>query len=330
MLFIDNIKIDNPVILAPMSGVTDLPFRKLVKKFGIGLVITEMVASRAMIAQSKKSLQKSRIIDDGDDASACVQIAGCEAEVMQEAAKMIEEMGAKIIDINFGCPAKKIVNNYSGSFLMRDEKLAAELIRATVRAVNIPVTLKMRMGWDHDSLNAAKIAQIAEQEGVKMITVHGRTRCQFYSGKSDWEFIKSVKESVNIPVIANGDIKTPEDAKLCLEISKADGVMVGRGCYGKPWFPRQIIDYLGNNKITPAPNLTTQLEIILEHFNQILEYYGIEAGVKISRKHLGWYTAGLPNSAAFRGKINTSTNADDITERIKVFYEESYNASVNL
>lgn len=324
MLVIGNVKIDNPVILAPMSGVTDLPFRKLVKKFGVGLVVTEMIASRAMIAQSKKSLQKSQIDDDTS-----VQIAGCEADVMQEAAKMIEQMGAKIIDINFGCPAKKIVNNYSGSFLMRDEKLAAELIRATVKAVNIPVTLKMRMGWDHNNLNAPKIAQIAEQEGVKMITVHGRTRCQFYSGKSDWKFIKSVKEAVNIPVIANGDIRTPKDAKLCLEISNADGVMVGRGCYGKPWLPRQIIDYLIHNKTTPTPNLAEQLNIIIEHFYKILEYYGVEAGVKISRKHLSWYTAGLPNSAAFRAKINTSTDVNDIIKRINAFYEESYNASIN-
>ncbi len=318
MLVIGNVKIDNPVILAPMSGVTDLPFRKLVKNFGVGLVVTEMIASRAMIAQSKKSLQKLQIDDDTS-----VQIAGCEADVMQEAAKMIEQMGAKIIDINFGCPAKKIVNNYSGSFLMRDEKLAAELIRATVKAVNIPVTLKMRMGWDHNNLNAPKIAQIAEQEGVKMITVHGRTRCQFYSGKSDWKFIKSVKEAVNIPVIANGDIRTPKDAKLCLEISNADGVMVGRGCYGKPWLPRQIIDYLIHNKTTPTPNLAEQLNIIIEHFYKILEYYGVEAGVKISRKHLSWYTAGLPNSAAFRAKINTSTDVNDIIKRINAFYEES-------
>lgn len=318
---IDNIELSSPVILAPMSGVTDLPYRKLVKKFGAGLVVSEMVASRAMIAMSHQSLKKCAIDKESKDAThACVQLAGCEADVIAESAKMNEDMGAKIIDLNFGCPAKKVVGGFSGSALMRDEEKAAKILESTVKAVNIPVTLKMRTGWDDNSRNAPKLAKIAENAGIKMITVHGRTRCQFYKGKSDWEFIKKVKESVKIPVIANGDIVCSNTAIEALQKSSADGVMVGRGCYGKPWLISQIAHFLMTGKTLKTPTIEQQYQIILDHYDSIIEYYGDNTGVKIARKHLGWYSSGLKNSSEFRASINLLNDYLDVKNKIQEFY----------
>ena len=249
----NKITLDSNVLLAPMSGVTDLPFRKLVKKFGASLLISEMIASRAMIMQTTSSMQKCQKDDSNGLTSA--QLAGCDPEVMAEAAKLNEDLGADIIDINFGCPVKKVVNGFAGSALMKDEDLATKIMAATVKAVKIPVTMKMRMGWNSQNLNAPILAKKAEDVGIQMLTIHGRTRCQMYNGSADWEFIKNVKEAVNIPVIANGDIKTSQDAKKAIELSKADGVMIGRGCYGKPWLIEKITRELKNDYSFEEPNI---------------------------------------------------------------------------
>jgi len=311
-------KLSGSVILAPMSGVTDKPFRKIVRKFGAPLLVTEMIASRAMIIQTRQSIQKCQF--DREGGLTAVQLAGCEPEVMAEAAKLNEDLGAEIIDINFGCPAKKVINSYSGSHLMRDEVKAAKILEATVKAVNVPVTLKMRMGWDENSLNAPKLAKIAEDLGIKMITIHGRTRCQFYSGNADWDFVKKVKEAVNIPIIVNGDIKNFSDVDNALEKSKADGVMIGRGAYGKPWIINQVIDYLSKKDIA-EPSHEIKKNIIIEHYEEMLSYYGIQTGVMMARKHIGWYSAGMHGSAEFRANVNRSTDPKQIIELIENFFK---------
>ena len=318
-ILIDDIELSSPVILAPMSGVTDLPYRKLVKQCGAGLVVSEMIASRAMIVQSHQSMKKCAILHD-DATGACVQLAGCEPDVIADSAKMNEDMGAKIIDLNFGCPAKKVVGGFSGSALMRDEKLAAEILFKTVKAVNIPVTLKMRVGWDDNTKNAPVLAKIAEDAGIKMVTVHGRTRCQFYTGKSDWEFISKVKQAVKIPVIANGDIVCFDTATDALNKSKAVGVMIGRGAYGKPWLISQVAHFLKTGEKLPDPSIKDQLVIVLNHYDDIIDYYGSSVGIKMARKHLGWYSSGLPNSSEFRATINQAIDVAEVKEKIQKFY----------
>ncbi|MPY68496.1 MAG: tRNA dihydrouridine synthase DusB [Alphaproteobacteria bacterium] len=312
------VTLDSNVLLAPMSGVSDLPFRRLVKAQGAGLVVSEMIASQAMIRQNVKTLKMAT--NCAEEFPMAVQLAGCEPEVMAEAAKLNADRGAAIIDINMGCPVKKVVNGHAGSALMREEATAIGIIEATVNAVDLPVTLKMRTGWDDDSRNAPRLARMAEQAGVRMITVHGRTRCQFYNGRADWDFIAEVKDAVSIPVIANGDVTTVDDAKTILEKSCADGVMIGRGTYGKPWFLSQVIEFLRSGRRVPDPAIDRQHAILRRHYTDMISHYGEVGGVRMARKHIGWYTKGLTNSAEFRSRINHIADARDALEAIDAFY----------
>jgi tRNA-dihydrouridine synthase B len=304
-----------PVFLAPMAGTTDLPFRALALRFGAGRVVSEMVAS-GEIAKGKPSTQARAELGLGE-ARTAVQIAGREPGPMAEAARLLEGQGARVIDINMGCPAKKVTGGLSGAALMRDLDQALRLIEATVGAVGVPVTLKMRLGWDEGALNAAELALRAEAAGVAMVVVHGRTRSQFYEGRADWGAVAAVKRAVAIPVLVNGDVTDLASARAALAASGADGVMIGRGAQGRPWLPGAVAAALAGREVPAAPEGAALAELVGEHFEAMLGFYGAELGLRVARKHLGWYLADLEGGAALRAEVIRQTDPAAVARAIR-------------
>lgn len=319
MIEIGNIKIENPLLLAPMAGVTDPPFREIVQSFGsVGLMFSEMIPSKSLfLGNREKSINKVNRINLIN----AVQIAGNDPYYMAEAAKLNVDLGADMIDINFGCPVKKVTKGFAGAAVMRDEQLAKQIMKSVVKAINVPTTIKMRLGWDSQSINAPVIAKIAEDVGIKMITVHGRTRCQMYNGKADWSLISKVKDVVKIPVIVNGDINDFDSLHQALRESRADGAMIARGVYGKPWIFREIASKnIGESFEKPTGNKLKNL--VLKHLNLAIIYYGEDNAIPIFRKHLNWYSHSLKGSSEFRNRINKINNYNDIAKEIEKFFCE--------
>ena len=317
-LRIGAVTVPNRVFLAPMSGITDTPFRRLAERLGAGLVVSEMTACAGLATGQREA----RVRSEGQGVGInVVQLAGCEAHWMAEGARIVEAQGAQIIDINMGCPSKQVTNGSSGSALMRDLDHALTLIEATVSAVKVPVTLKMRLGWDQDTINAPELARRAQDSGVQMITVHGRTRCQFYTGTADWSAVRAVKQAVTIPVTVNGDIRSFDDAAVALESSGADAIMVGRAAQGRPWFPGQMAQYLSTGKRAAAPHLFEQFRLIDTLYEEMIAHHGITIGRKHARKHLGWaldaaaQTAGVPPETLKRHRARVLTAEDPAQAR---------------
>ncbi|WP_018249537.1 tRNA dihydrouridine synthase DusB [Orenia marismortui] len=307
-MLIGDLELDNPVILAPMAGVTDLPYRKIVKKMGCGLVCTEMVSANGLIHNNRRTEEMLEI--DTEERPVSLQIFGNDPEVMAKAAKIVESVSQpEIIDLNVGCPTPKIVKNGYGSALMKEPRLLAQIVKSMVEAVNTPVTIKIRTGWDQDNINAVEIAKIAENNGAQAIAVHGRTRSQFYSGKADWSIIADVKRSVSIPVIGNGDIFSPEDAIKMIDETGCDGIMIGRGAQGNPWIFKRTAHYLKTGELLPLPKSSEKIDIAIEHLDNLVDYKGEYVAVREMRKHTSWYIKGLRNCTVIKDMLNQTKNA---------------------
>ena len=312
-------QLSNKLILAPMAGVTDLPFRKLCRSLGAGMAVSEMVSSNSLLWGSDKT--KRRASHEGETDPKSVQIMGTEPAMMAEAAKYNVDTGAQIIDINMGCPAKKVCNVLAGSALLRDEKLVGDILSAVVAAVDIPVTLKIRTGWDQQTRNAVNIARIAEDAGIQSLAIHGRTRADQYRGDAEYDTIADVKSRISIPVIANGDIKTPEKAKFVLDYTKADAVMIGRAAQGRPWIFREIEHYLNTGEYLPAPTVAEIRDIMLGHLDNLYAFYGEFTGVRVARKHISWYSKGQSHGGAFRDAVCRVNTIDEQLRMTHEFFE---------
>ncbi|MCE5362147.1 tRNA dihydrouridine synthase DusB [Pseudomonas anguilliseptica] len=313
----------NSLILAPMAGVTDQPFRQLCKRMGAGLVVSEMVTSDVRLWNTRKS--SLRMIHNGDPEPRSVQIAGGDPEMLAEAARRNVEMGAQIIDINMGCPAKKVCNKAAGSALLKDEQLVRDILQAVVAAVDVPVTLKIRTGWDRENKNGINVAKIAEDAGIVALAVHGRTRADLYMGEAEYETIAAIKQAVSIPVLANGDIDSPQKAKAVLAATGADGLLIGRAAQGRPWIFREIEHYLRTGEQLPAPGLAEVERILLEHLTALHAFYGDVMGVRIARKHVSWYLATLPGAKEFRAQFNRLDSTDAQCANVREFLSERHN-----
>lgn len=299
-----------PIALAPMAGITDRPFRDLVRSFGVGLMVSEMVASQEMVQAKPGVRERAELSADVENTA--VQLAGREEYWIAEAAKQVAGQGARIIDINMGCPAKKVTNGYSGSALLKTPDHALKLIEAVVGAVDVPVTLKTRLGWDSNCLNAPDVARRAAEAGVQMVTIHGRTRCQFYKGSADWAAIRAVKDAVNVPLLANGDIVDTASARQALELSGADGVMIGRGAEGKPWLLAEVAHHIWGTPAPDVPEGGALIEMVSEHYKAMLAFYGHDLGVRVARKHLGWYMDVAGTGPAKRRAVLTEKNPQEV------------------
>jgi len=308
----------NNLFVAPMAGVTDRPFRQLCKKFGAGLAVSEMVASNSLLWGSQKTRRRANHEGEVDPIS--VQIAGADPAMMAEAARYNVAQGAQIIDINMGCPAKKVCNAMAGSALLRDETLVGRILDAVVKAVDVPVTLKFRTGWDAANRNALKVARIAEESGVQLLSLHGRTRACGFSGRAEYDTIREVKRSTHLPVVANGDIATPEEAKQVLEHTGADGIMIGRAAQGRPWIFREIEHYLSTGERLPPPLVSEIHAVLIAHLEELYAFYGRETGVKVARKHISWYTKGLAGSASFRHRMNQLETCEEQRDEVNLFF----------
>ncbi|MCE5182663.1 MAG: tRNA dihydrouridine synthase DusB [Betaproteobacteria bacterium] len=313
--------LNSNLIVAPMAGVTDRPFRKLCRAFGAGLAVSEMVASNSLLYGSEKT--KRRADSTGETEPVSMQIVGADPAMLAEAAKYNADRGAQIIDINMGCPAKKICNVMAGSALLQNEPLVGRILAAVVKAVDVPVTLKIRTGWDKNSRNAISVARIAEAAGIQALAIHGRTRACGYSGEAEYDTIAAVKAAIGIPVIANGDITTPQKARFVLDYTKADAVMIGRGAQGQPWIFRDIAHYLKTGELLARPGVTETLAMLIGHLHDIYDFYGEYTGVRMARKHIAWYTKGLPDSAGFRHAMNQLQTTRGQLDAVEQFFAES-------